>query len=99
LSYRHAISSVPVRLFPRAIFWGCVVTSVVTSLSSFALYFMRIMHMYFAMFTSIIALPFYIFSDTIFDRMITTFLFPYNTFVVQFWVLILPNLGRTQRCF
>jgi len=38
------------------------------------------MHMYFAMFTSIIALPFYIFSDTIFDHMIITFLFPYDIY-------------------
>ena len=38
--------------------------------------------------------------DTIFDRMITTFRFSRMTFiVVQFWVLILPNLGRTQDAF
>jgi len=44
------------------------------------------MHMYFAMFSSIIALPFYIFSDTIFDRMVTTFRFPV-------WHLLWFNFG------
>jgi len=59
-----------------------------------------IMHMYFAMFASIIALLFLYFRDTIFDHMITTFRFSrIIPFVVQFWVLILPNLGRTDDAF
>jgi len=47
------------------------------------------MHMLFATFTNIIALPLFVCSRLIFDHMITIFLLRITFIVVQFWVLCL----------
>ena len=86
----------PSTTFPRATFGIVVVTSLSSlryTLCELCTCILRCLLVYYRI------TVFLYFSDTILTVRQLHVLSRMTFIVVQFWVLILPNLGRTQRCF